>query len=119
MERRYVTIYPYEAPYISLRIGVNAGTLCLGEDPKRKYTFLRDKRESQYEEKSWFAKIHKNPMSLTEKQGGLESRSFHLSIIQDGKIATDKVHRCRNSFYINLYSGTSKGLSVGGFVGAC
>ncbi len=44
---RYVTIYPYQPPHISLRIGMNSGTFCHGEDPKRKYTSLRDKRESQ------------------------------------------------------------------------
>ena len=47
------------------------GTFCLGEDPKIKYTSLRAKSESQYEERSWFAKIYKSHMSLTEKQEGL------------------------------------------------
>ena len=86
----------HRAPRISLRIEVYSGTLCPGKDQKRKS--LRDKRESQYKEKSWFAKIHKNPMSLTEKQEGLESGSFHLSITQDGKIATDKVHKYRYGY---------------------
>ncbi len=96
---RYVIIYPYQALHITAcRIGVNYGTKCLGENPQNSET-LEWQRESHYEGKSCFAKIYiKFGRGSKKEQEGLESGSFHLSITQDGKLATDKVHKYMYGF---------------------
>ncbi len=66
----YVTIYPYQTPHISLRIWINSGTLCLGEDPKRKYTSLRDNTSGTMSRvsTSWgfvYSRVNKEIITIT------------------------------------------------------